>query len=140
MEEISINIKLMRTFRRLGSLIDSRATPFRGRGRIMNILRKEESKSIVQRDLLDMTQIKSSSLSELVKKLEDDGFITKSIDPSDKRNMILTLTHEGEAEAFRMQQVREQIADKAFSRITDEEKIVLLEILTKLRDYWEENL
>ena len=106
----------------------------------MNILRKEESKSIVQRDLLDMTQMKSSSLSELVKKLEDDGFITKSIDPSDKRNMILALTPKGEAEAFRMQQVREQIADKAFSRITNEEKNVLLEILTKLRDYWEENL
>lgn len=140
MEEISINIKLMRTFRRLGSLIDAKATPFRGRGRIMNILRKEESKSIVQRDLLDMTQMKSSSLSELVKKLEDDGFITKSIDPSDKRNMILALTPKGEAEAFRMQQVREQIADKAFSRITNEEKNVLLEILTKLRDYWEENL
>ena len=76
MEELSLNIQLMKTFRRLGNLISTKATPFQGQGRILNLIRKEEKKQISQRELLEKTNMKSASLSEIVIKLENNNLIT----------------------------------------------------------------
>ncbi len=137
MEEISKNLTLMRTLRRLGTLISVKATPFKGQGRILGILRRENGKSITQRELLERTEMKSSSLSEIVKKLVDGGFITQTIDTKDKRNMRLLLTDSGEAESLRMREVSSKLADKAFAILNEEEKDILISLLTKLKEYWE---
>lgn len=140
MEELSLNIQLMKTFRRLGNLISTKATPFQGQGRILNLIRKEEKKQISQRELLEKTNMKSASLSEIVIKLENNNLITRTPNQEDKRNMILSLTQKGEEEAIRMREVSSQIADRAFSILNDEEKENLLSILSKLKDYWEVEL
>ena len=67
MDEVSTNLKLMRLLRRLGVVIMNKATPFKGQGRILGLLRNRGC-AITQRELLDITEMKSSSLSEIVKK------------------------------------------------------------------------
>ncbi|MDD5972312.1 MAG: hypothetical protein PUH25_02070 [Spirochaetales bacterium] len=52
MEELSLNIQLMKTFRRLGNLISTKATPFQGQRRILNLIRKEEkNKFVIERTI-----------------------------------------------------------------------------------------
>lgn len=75
MEELSLNIQLMKTFRRLGNLISTKATPFQGQRRILNLIRKKK-KQISQRELLEKTNMKSASLSEIVINLENNNLIT----------------------------------------------------------------
>ncbi|NLZ69211.1 MAG: winged helix-turn-helix transcriptional regulator [Spirochaetales bacterium] len=139
MDEVSTNLKLMRLLRRLGVVIMNKATPFKGQGRILGLLRNRGC-AITQRELLDITEMKSSSLSEIVKKLEENGYINKEVDKSDKRNMILSLTDKGLEESYRMRSISSSIADNAFECLTEEEKESLIPVLEKLKEFWSVSL
>jgi Transcriptional regulators len=139
MNDNSNDLMLMRTMRRLGRLLEDRATPFKGQGRVLGVLRRN-GRTMSQRALLDRTGMKSSSLSELTVKLEENGFITKSQDPLDARTVILTLTEKGEAESIRMHKVSEELSSRAFRILSEAEKEDLLTTLLKLEENWREVL
>lgn len=55
-----------------------------------------EEKQANERFLCETLCLKSNTLTPLLKKLESKGYIRKSKDQNDERNLVITLTDEGE--------------------------------------------
>ena len=89
---------------------------------------------IRQKALAEKLGIGQSSVSELVNKLEYDGYLQRKIDPSDKRATLLFLTELGQARAAEVADERQKLFQNLFSSITEEEKEVLSGLLDKLLD------
>ena len=77
-----------------GSNPDSRRySPLRGQGRVLAILKMKPE--ISQRELTYLLGMSKQSLSELLSKLEKNGFITRELSVEDKRVITIKLTEEG---------------------------------------------
>ena len=106
-----------------------------GQLRILMIL--EHESPITQRELQDKLKIRAGSMSEIITKLENSGFVEKSKDENDKRRAVIVITNKGR-EALRdnlaatIQSGREML-----DPLSTEELYELLRILRKLRDAWD---
>ena len=69
--------------------------PWQGQGRILSALRQMHS--IPQKELGYILDLRPQSLGELLKKLEDNGYIIRYCAKEDKRALIVELTEKGEA-------------------------------------------
>ena len=87
---------------------------------------------IRQKDIADNIGINRSSTSELIAKLESDGYIVRKVDPDDKRATLLFLTELGQARAAEVEDERAAVFRDAFAALTDGEKQTLSELLDKL--------
>jgi DNA-binding MarR family transcriptional regulator len=99
----------------------------RGQERILDVLSKEGD--IPQRDLGHLLHIQPGSLSEILAKLENKGFITREQDSADRRIIMVRITEEGK------NQTGIEGEDKKmdfFSSLTEEEKKTLADLLDKL--------
>ncbi|WP_051656915.1 MarR family winged helix-turn-helix transcriptional regulator [Butyrivibrio sp. AE3004] len=96
------------------------------------VVMAESSEGIRQKDLSEKLKIGQSSTSELINKLEDDGYIERRIDESDKRATLLFLTEKGQARATEVADERAAMFEDAFSKLTDDEKKTLSDLLDKL--------
>lgn len=105
-----------------------------GQSRILALL--AEKGPISQRELLDLVQVRSASLSELLHKLERGGFIERERDGEDRRNVNLSLTTHGKKAAREDAQVRGERAKTTFAALSDEEKSLLVDIMEKLIPTW----
>ena len=90
--------------------------------------------------MLKRLDIKSSSLSELVTKVEKNGYITKEKLLEDKRNVILKLTPLGVSKAKEFELQREKDAELLFKELSEEEKDELQKILDKTLVSWKKIL
>lgn len=98
--------------------------------RVLSVI--NEKGAISQRELMDILQIRSSSVSELVFKLEDYGLIVRDRDEQDKRTIIVSLTEEGKAVVAEHEgHIREQCAGM-FTALDEAERQTLAGLLTKL--------
>ena len=100
---------------------DGRGSQFRAL-RILN-----EQGQLTQRQLQDLMEIQQGSLSEIVKKLEDQGFIAREREPSDRRQLLIRATEEGRNQS-----------QELMKALDSAEQERLLELLTKLLDSWED--
>lgn len=89
-----------------------------------------------QRELMCKFDLKAGSLSEVLSKLEKDGLIERTRDPQDRRQLIVSLTEAGHAQATTEQERRENFRAKAFTCITDEERAQLEDILVRINHHW----
>lgn len=105
-----------------------------GQSRILQIL--AQSGDITQRILTAKLGIQPGSVSELLRKLERSGYITRSANESDRRTTDVHLTDAGRE----IYEASEQDNPSLFSALTDEEKDQLLILLEKLRADWRERL
>ncbi|ERL66031.1 MarR family winged helix-turn-helix transcriptional regulator [Schleiferilactobacillus shenzhenensis] len=129
---------LFRAFRRFGQL--SRRLAWQqpqpphhhGQARILRVIANEDEPNSAR--LAEILDIRPSSVSELLKKLEDAGLITREPDPDDKRASKIHMTPAGEAKLKEAEQAQTDFADKAFSGLSDEEQQQLLALLTKTDD------
>ena len=87
---------------------------------------------IRQKALAEKIGINQSSASELINKLESDGYIERKVDPEDKRATLLFLTEKGTARAAEVEDERKEIFKGMFEKLTEEEKQALSDILDKL--------
>ena len=69
--------------------------PWQGQGRILTALRR--MKSITQKELGYILDLRPQSLGELLKKLEENGYIIRYRAKEDQRALIVELTEKGEA-------------------------------------------
>lgn len=67
--------------------------PVRGQGRVLALLKNRPETS--QRELSYLLDMRQQSLSELLAKLEDKGYITRSKSETDGRVTVVRLTEEG---------------------------------------------
>lgn len=71
------------------------ADPMRGQGRILALLKVKDG--ISTKDMSSILGVRTSSLNELLSKLERKGFIVREQSPKDKRVMLVKLTDRGRA-------------------------------------------
>lgn len=107
--------------RRRGGMGD----PLRGQGRILTLLKAKPETT--QRELSYLLDIRQQSLSEMLAKLEEKGFVTREKSPEDGRVSIVRLTEAGSLAAPAPDQIHAH--DDALSELTDEER-AQLETLT----------
>lgn len=138
--ETACSLDVMRTFRSCSHLLHHRkCPPLQGKGRLLVVLYRNGS-SITQRDLLDLVNIRSASLSETLCKMEKDGLINREKCENDRRNVLITLTEAGIEAAKECTRRQHDDAVELFSVLSHEERRQLLGMLTRLHDSWLETV
>jgi DNA-binding MarR family transcriptional regulator len=100
----------------------------------------KEKNSIAQHDLMEMLNVRSASLSEILGKLERNGFINRRREEHDKRSVVVTVTEQGDAVMSEYQQRRSKSADALFASLTADERRQLADILNKIINSLEQDL
>lgn len=113
---------LMRSFRR------GKHSELRGQRRALHYLLKQDG--ISQTDLLALMDVRPSSLSELLNKMEEKGHIERKEAHEDKRIRLIYLSKEGRSIAESMS--KSVKAKKIFGELDEVEKELLLSLLKKL--------
>lgn len=104
--------------------------------RVLRVLRRHPE--MTQRQLLDHMAIQQSTLSELLKKMEDLALIQRSPCPQDRRQVVLKLTESGREQMEQME-ARELSRNVQYLQVLSwEERQTLLDLLTKLDTCWSE--
>jgi DNA-binding MarR family transcriptional regulator len=97
---------------------------------VLAILKERES--INQRELLEMLNVRSASLSEILGKLERNSFITKKRSDQDKRNFIISVTEQGRAVTEDHKREHLQNAEAIFAPLSTDERQQLGQLLNKI--------
>ena len=105
--------------------------PFFVRERLLVIADSYDG-GVRQKTLVDELDISPAAVSELVTKLEKDKYVSREVDPDDKRATLIKLTDLGKARAAELADERNERFSKAFTALTDKEKDQLLKLLEKL--------
>lgn len=92
---------------------------------------------ISQKDLLEIVNVRSASLSEILKKIEANGYIKKKQSVSDKRTMVIEITETGKKEAVELRSQNLENSQKLFNGLNKEEQAELAKLLGKLINSWE---
>lgn len=91
-----------------------------------------DQKQVNEKYLCDALHLKTNTLAPLLKKLEAKGYVKKSKDTSDERNLVITLTKDGEILQDKAICVPENMS-KEFN-LSKEEAMYLYKILYKILD------
>ncbi|MDR3313437.1 MAG: MarR family transcriptional regulator [Oscillospiraceae bacterium] len=127
--------KLMEQFHNCARFLQHHVHTKRGQQRILSIL--HERQGITQRALMDIVDVSAATLSELLGKIEADGYITRSKNEQDKRNVDVVLTEAGKEAASHMQSRRSASVKELFGTLSAEEQAQLSALLAKLTAQWE---
>lgn len=92
----------------------------------------EHPEGIWQKDIAEAAGINASSTSELIAKLEEDGYLLRETDENDKRATLLKLSEAGKARAEEIRAERGARLDALFAKLTEEEKQTLSDLLDKI--------
>ena len=122
--------RLTECFRSLGHRMRFMSGGRAGQGRLLHLLERESP--ITQRRLMDQVGVRAGSLSEVLGKMEANGWIERAPSPEDRRSVEITLTPAGRAAA----QSRPEEEGGRFDCLTEEEKRTLLGLLEKLSAGW----
>ncbi|MCI1686531.1 MarR family winged helix-turn-helix transcriptional regulator [Schleiferilactobacillus harbinensis] len=83
-------------------------------------------------DLVDSLDIRPSSVSVLVQKLESAGLVARHAAPDDKRVQLIGLTDAGRQFVQTTKQLKNDLPSQVFSALNDQEQADLLHLLQKL--------
>lgn len=92
----------------------------------------EENKSISQKELATLMNIKDSSLARLVDRMERDGLINRVENPKDKRVKFLELTNDGRNKIETLLPEGKYFSDLLLEDITEEELVTFYRVLDKM--------
>jgi len=106
-----------------------------GQGRVLDLLNQRGLLS--QKELMGLMGIRASSMSEVLKKLESRGEITKEKSKEDRRNIYIKITEKGQIMANHQKQSRAESSQRLFGVLSEEEQTMLYTLLTKLSNNWE---
>lgn len=107
-----------------------------GRKRILIVL--EEHHELLQKELQDILQVQSGSLSEIIIKMENDRLIEKAKSAKDSRHIVLRLTNKGIKEAIAAKKEHDKYVDELMSCITESQKEELYDLLSIILKHWKE--
>lgn len=105
--------------------------PALSRERLLVAIDRHED-GVRQKQLVQEFKLNASTVSEFITKLEDDGYVKRQVDPTDKRATLITLTELGQARAAEISDERNEKLEKLFGNLTDAEKEQLLALLKKI--------
>lgn len=134
MEKKSISHKIIGNLRMCGHFLHYKMGGKVGRRRISAVLL--EHGEIAQRELQDILQVRSASLSEILAKAEADGMIKKRKSEADGRQLMIRLTDAGREQALYMQSVYLRRVEQMMDCFSEDEKQTFLEMLERLNEHW----
>ena len=127
-------LKLARAMRRIPP--ERRDYPFPPAvGRLLDCAAKNPGVS--SRELCEFLDVRPSSLSEMLSRAEADGFITRTVDESDRRIQRIALSEKGQKAVNDMEAARNAEAQKMTSALTEEEKEQFCALCDKLSTHME---
>lgn len=129
--------KTVAQLRACGHFLHYRTGGRAGRRRILTTL--SEHQELLQRELQDILEVQSGSLSEIVIKMEEDGLIQKVRSEKDGRHFVLKLTQKGMMEAERSKRDYEDRTEKMMSCFSDTQLEELHGLLDIMLTHWREN-
>lgn len=88
--------------------------------------------SMTQRELLELLDVRSASLSEVLAKLERQGLVTRERDPADRRGYVVFVTQQGRVQAEEQHESRREGASPLFACLDQTERETLVGLLRKL--------
>lgn len=97
------NLTLLRLLHQCAHRINM-SSKFPGQGRLLVLLHKKGT--LTQRELIEITQRRSATLSEQLASMEKSGYITRTKNSLDNRNIDVSLTALGEQAAIEAEQAR----------------------------------
>ncbi len=99
----------------------------------------DQHKTLLPSELASMEKITTQSMSQILNKLSEMGYISRKLSKTDKRKSIVSLTKNGENTLYKVRNERDEWLNKALAEITTaKEKNILrsaIAPLTKLVDY-----
>ena len=110
-------MKLMRSMRRRPPKPGEGFHP--GMGRPLEVL--AENDNVSSRELAELLDIRPSSLTELLSRLESEGLVARTPDENDRRVSRVSLTEKGREQAEKIKAEHEQRKARASACFTDEE-------------------
>ena len=126
-------MKLTRSMRRRPPRPEEGFHP--GMGRPLSVLADNEGAS--SRELAELLDIRPSSLTELLARLEGDGLVTRTADSDDRRITRVSLTDKGRELAAKMKDEHEQRVARTNSCFTEEEAAAFCEMCERLGNHLE---
>ena len=87
---------------------------------------------MTQRELTEKLSIKPGSMSEVITKLYNKGYVTRTQSKVDKRTVIISLTQLGEEQAYSALEYRTERRGEMFVSLDEGEKYTLLSLLKKI--------
>lgn len=96
-----------------------------------------EKKQVNEKELCESLYLKTNTLAPLLQRLKEKGYISIAKDKKDKRNLVISLTSEGEQLKEKAIDVPPSIAEEF--NLSDEEALILYKILYKILDYKRES-
>lgn len=107
-----------------------------GQNRVLKVLYQEGP--LLTQQLRKKLGITSSTLSETLKRLQAEGLISRERSNRGGNELVVSLTDEGRVRAAERQVARDAREEHFFHCLTDEERIQLEGLLSKLLDAWRE--
>ncbi|MDR0906809.1 MAG: MarR family winged helix-turn-helix transcriptional regulator [Oscillospiraceae bacterium] len=137
MKNLTQSEKLFMLFQRGAIFVGRGRQPQHGGGHGQNyVLSLLAEAPLSQKELLEKLGVRAGSLSELLSKLENAGYITRSKDENDSRVVNIEITEAGRTVAAEHGHHRTEVADNLFAALSDEEKATLISLLEKLHNAW----
>lgn len=103
----------------------------RGQMRLLHLLHQAKN-GLTNADIAELLDIRPSSVSVAISKLEDAGLAERVPSETDKRAVIVKLTAQGRAMFDQYDQRVDKWSDQLFGDLTDDEQTQLQELLTKV--------
>ncbi|MGL4453476.1 MAG: MarR family winged helix-turn-helix transcriptional regulator [Sarcina sp.] len=105
---------------------------YAGQPPLLFSLLKEEGQR--QKDIAKALNVQAATVTVMVKRLEKSGFIEKKEDEHDRRISRLYLTKKGKEVCVSAKDAIDDINMKAFSALTEEEKIIFRKLIQKINN------
>lgn len=106
--------------------------PIMSRERVLRTIGIDEP--ISQNKLAAYLDIRPQSLSELLVKLEKDGYLIRTKNEQDKREMLVSLTEQGKARSKEVESARTEQLNNFLAPLTITEREQLFNLIKKLLD------
>lgn len=91
-----------------------------------------EKKTVNEKELCKTLYLKTNTLAPLLQRLKEKGYISITKDKKDKRNLVISLTSDGEKLKEKAVDVPPSIAEEF--NLSEEEAVLLYKILYKILD------
>jgi len=105
---------------------------------VMDLVKKESQISISQ--LAESMNVTSSAVSQIVSKLEKEKYLLRTINPDNRREIIVQLDERGHHYYLKEEEINKEIVKRFYSRMDMKDMVQLRDILVKLNLVVEEEL
>lgn len=91
-------------------------------GQLFTLLHLAHEQGITQETLVHRFRVDKGTVARAVRRLEDAGYISRTIDPDDRRAVRIYLTDRGEEIIPEIVRIDREWEEKVFAGLTDEER------------------